>query len=60
MQYLQIDFLNIWVKNSKKQNCGKIQNSKQIKMIHILQGSVNILVGVTEFEVHETGFVEKS
>ena len=29
-------------------------------MMHNLQGSVNILVGVTEFEVHETGFVEKS
>ena len=32
MQYLQIDFLNIRAKNSKKQNCGKIQHSKQIKI----------------------------
>ena len=45
MKHLQIDFLNIRAKNSKKQNCGKIQHSKKIKMIHNLQGSVNISLG---------------
>ena len=41
-QHLKIDFLNIRTKISKKQNCGKIQHSKQIKMMYNLQGSVNI------------------
>ena len=42
VQHLQMDYLNIRAKNFKKQNCGKIQHSKQIKTIHNLQGSVNI------------------
>ena len=42
VQHLKIDFLNIRAKIYRKQNCGKIQHSKQIKMIHNLQGSVNI------------------
>ena len=45
-------------RNSNKQNCGKIQHSKQIQMIHHLQDFVNVKVGVKKFEVHKTGLVE--